>query len=45
MEDKKKIFIIPTAEVIDFTNDDIVTTSGGEWNLDDNHEDFGGLGA
>lgn len=28
MEEKKKKFIIPEAEIIDFISDDIVTTSG-----------------
>ena len=29
MEEKKKKFIVPEAELIDFTNDDIITTSVG----------------
>lgn len=28
MKDKKKKFVEPVAEVIDFTNDDIITGSG-----------------
>ena len=32
MEDKKKKFIIPEAEIIDFTNNDIITSSdGSDW--------------
>lgn len=43
MKEKKK-FIVPEAEVIAFTNDDIITRSGGDWDKDDNWEDFeGGL--
>ena len=30
MDDKKKIFVIPEAEIVGFANDDIVTISGAE---------------
>lgn len=40
MKEKKK-FIIPEIEVVTFTNDDIITGSGGDWGADDNHEEFG----
>ena len=29
MDDKKKIFVVPDAEIIEFTNDDIITISDG----------------
>ena len=35
MDDKKKKFIAPEADVLDFANDDIITLSAGEtagWN-------------
>ena len=28
MDDKKKKFVLPEADVVDFVNDDIITTSG-----------------
>ena len=32
MDDKKKIFVIPEAEIIDFSEEDIITASdGSEW--------------
>ena len=41
MNDKRK-FIIPEAMVINFTNDDIVTTSGDWWQGGgDNGEEWG----
>ena len=44
MDDKKKKFIIPEAEVIEFTNDDIITRSGNaDWEEDGNWEDWGTL--
>ena len=44
MDDKrKKQFVIPKAEIIDFKENDIITGSGdSNWNNDDNWEDFGG---
>ena len=30
MDDKKKKFIMPEAELVDFANDDIITLSGAE---------------
>ena len=45
MDDKKKKFIVPEAEILDFASDDILTTSGdaGEWWMGggDNVEPFG----
>ena len=40
---KKKKFIIPEAEVIPFSNEDIITESAGVdgWNFDDNVEVWG----
>ena len=46
MNDKKKKFVIPEANVVDFANDDIITLSGatqtamtdGLWGNDDNTE-------
>lgn len=43
MDDKKKKFIPPEVEVIDFTDEDIITLSGAgagnsNWNSDDNNE-------
>ena len=46
MDDKKKKFILPDAEVVDFANDDIITLSGatqeamgvGVFGNDDNTE-------
>lgn len=39
MDDKKKKkFIIPEAEIIEITNDDIITESGEWWITDDNQE-------
>ena len=29
MDDKKKRFVIPNAEIVSFTNADIITVSGG----------------
>jgi len=29
MDDKKKRFVIPNAEIVNFTNADIITVSGG----------------
>ena len=45
MDDKKKKFIVPDAELVDFANDDIITlsalgTGNSDWNLDDNTETF-----
>ena len=44
MKEKKK-FIIPEAELVDFTNHDIITLSsadqGAYWGDDDNCEDWG----
>lgn len=45
MDEKKKKFIAPEANMLDFANDDILTTSGdgGEWWMGggDNAEPFG----
>lgn len=45
MEDKKKKYLKPIAELIDFNNDDIITLSGapngGEAGEGDNTEGFG----
>ena len=30
MDDKKKKYVIPKAEIVDFVNEDIITTSGLE---------------
>ena len=39
--DEEKKFIVPEAEIVDFTNDDIITASGAvDWRLDDNWEDW-----
>ena len=45
MNKKKKIFLKPVAEIIDFDNDDIITLSGvdegaADMNDDDNVEPF-----
>lgn len=46
MEEKKKIFTVPEAEIIDFCDNDIITISTGEENANwwdgngDNNEDF-----
>ena len=44
MDDKKKRFVIPEAELIGFTNNDIITLSnadqGAYWGDDDNGEDW-----
>lgn len=37
MNDKKKKYVVPEAEVINFINDDIITGSGdSNWGNDDN---------
>lgn len=50
MDDKKKRFVIPNAEVVRFANEDIITLSGatqeavdanGIWGNDDNTEVWG----
>ena len=50
MDDKKKRFVIPNAEVVSFANEDIITLSGatqeavdanGIWGNDDNTEVWG----
>ena len=47
MNDEKKKFVIPEADVVDFVNEDIITLSGatqtaigadGQWGNDDNTE-------
>lgn len=42
--DEEKKFIVPEAEIVDFTNEDIITLSGaiqgGFWGDDDNAEDW-----
>lgn len=45
MKEKKKVFLKPIAEIIDFDNDDIITLSGvdegaADMNDDDNVEPF-----
>ena len=45
MDDKKKKYVAPVAETIDFANDDIITLSGvatgnADWTYDDNTETF-----
>ena len=45
MDDKKKKYVIPEAEFVDFANDDIITWSGldannNDWVGDDNTEDW-----
>ena len=45
MDDKKKKYVIPEAEVVDFNNDDIITLSAHNinnitWADDDNTEDW-----
>ena len=45
MDDKKKKFIMPDAEIVDFNNEDIITASvqtegGNDWNLYPDVEDF-----
>ena len=45
MDDKKKRFAIPEAEVVDFANEDIITLSAQDannanWIGDDNTEDW-----
>ena len=45
MDDKKKKFVIPDAEVVDFAMEDIITLSnrgmaGENWLLDDGGEDL-----
>ena len=44
MKDEKKKFIIPDAEIIEFSNNDIITLSDGtgntDWGEDDNVEPF-----
>ena len=45
MDDKKKKYLIPEAEVVDFKNDDIITLSARNanninWIEDDNTEDW-----
>ena len=45
MDDKKKKFVIPDAEVVDFAMEDIVTISAmaannAAWDGDDNTEDW-----
>lgn len=44
MDDKKKRFVIPEAELVSFTNNDIITLSGdvqgAYWGEDDNGEDW-----
>ena len=43
MENKKKIFLKPEAEIIDFKSDDVIRTSGGLRNgTDDTDWDDGG---
>ena len=43
MDDKKKKFVTPEAEIIDFSEEDIITGSGDpDWANDDNWEIFGG---
>ena len=43
MDDKKKTFVIPEAEIMPFSNEDIITGSAGldGWDLDDNTEVWG----
>ena len=45
MDDKKKKFVIPDAEVVDFAMEDIITYSSGTqralWVDDDNGEEWG----
>lgn len=44
MDDKKKKFIIPEAEIIDFSEEDIITKSGNrDWGEDGNVDDWGNL--
>ena len=38
---KKKEFVIPVAEIVDFTNEDIITESVNEWITGDNAEFWG----
>ena len=44
MDDKKKKYVIPEAEIIGFTSEDIITvsvgTQDGDWEHDDNGEPF-----
>ena len=41
---KKKKYVVPEAEILDFANDDIVTvsadTESGGWNTDNNTESW-----
>ena len=39
-KNKKKKYVIPEAEIVDFANEDIMTTSGNAewWSNDDNRE-------
>ena len=37
-EKEKKKFVAPLAEMVDFSGDEIITTSGGAWDKDDNKE-------
>ena len=41
MDDKKKKFVIPDAEVVDFAMEDIITESANEWATDNNTEFWG----
>ena len=43
MDDKKKTFVIPEAEIMPFSNEDIITESAGllGWDDDDNTEVWG----
>lgn len=47
MDDKKKKYLKPEAEVVDYSAEDIITlsvgTQNGNWADDDNGEDFGPL--
>ena len=44
MDDKKKKYTIPEAEIVDFAKDDIITLSDGtqalNWEDDDNGEEW-----
>lgn len=42
MNDKKKTFVIPKAEIVSFLNEDIITEStNNEW-IDDNNTEYWG---
>ncbi len=43
MDDKKKTFVIPEAQIVPFTNEDIITESAGTegWGSDNNVEVWG----